>query len=136
MKTFTKTLSMLGCLVILSAGAFSQDLPEAPKPQTPKAFWAITGAYTASIIADGETTLHQVSQGCVEVRSPMLYGARPTRARFYVASALVDGGTMFLSHRLVRSQSKFMRTVGWSLMSFGTEQHAHGAFANSQVSCR
>ena len=63
---------MLGCLVILSAGAFSQDLPEAPQPQTPKAFWAMTGAYTAGIIADGETTLHQVSQGCVEVRSPML----------------------------------------------------------------
>lgn len=96
----------------------------------------MTGAYTASIIADGETTVHQVSQGCVEVRSPMLYGARPTRARFYVASALVDGGTMFLSRKLVRSQSKFMRTVGWGLMSFGTEQHAHGAIANSQVSCR
>jgi hypothetical protein len=136
MTNFKKILSLLGCLAIISVAACAQDLPEAPAPQTPKTFWMMTGVYTASLIADGETTVHQVSQGCVEVRSPMLYGARPTRARFYAASALVDGGTLFLSHRLVRSQSKFMRTVGWSLMSFGAEQHAYGAIANSQASCR
>lgn len=136
MTTFNKIASLLLCLAILSVAACAQDLPEAPAPQTPKTFWVITGVYTASLIADGETTVHQVSQGCVEVRSPMLYGTRPDRARFYVASALVDGGTMFLSRKLVRSQSKIMRTMGWSLMSFGAEQHAYGAIANSQASCR
>ena len=136
MKTFYKILSMFGCLAVLSVAGYPQELPEAPAPQTPKSFWMMTGVYTASIIADGETTVHQVSQGCVEVRSPMLYGTRPTRARFYLGSALVDGGAMFMSHRLVRSQSKFMRTIGWSLMSFRAEQHAYGAIANSQASCR
>jgi hypothetical protein len=136
MTTFRKTLMLFVCLATLSVAGYSQDLPEAPAPQTPKTFWVATGVYTASIIADGETTVRQVSQGCVEVRSPMLYGETPTRARFYLASALVDGGTMFLSRRLVRSQSKFVRTVGWSLMSFGAEQHAHGAISNSQISCQ
>jgi hypothetical protein len=136
MTTFKKIFALLGCLAFFSAAAFPQDLPEAPTPQTPKSFWMMTGVYAASIVADGETTVHQVSQGCVEVRSPMLYGTRPTRTRFYAASALVDGGTIFLSRKLVRSQSKFMRTVGWGLMSFGAEQHAYGAIANSQASCR
>jgi hypothetical protein len=136
MKTLHKIFSMLGCIAILSVAGFAQEFPEAPAPQTPKTFWMMTGVYTASIIADGETTVHQVSQGCVEVRSPMLYGSQPNRARFYLGSALIDGGAMLVSHRLVRSQSKFMRTVGWSLMSFGAEQHAYGAIANSQVSCR
>ncbi|HEY1464243.1 MAG TPA: hypothetical protein VGF44_12585 [Terriglobales bacterium] len=136
MKTFHKILSMLGCIAILSVAGYAQDFPEAPAQQTPKTFWMMTGVYTASIIADGETTVHQVSQGCVEVRSPMLYGSQPTRARFYLGSALVDGGAILVSRRLVRSQSKFMRTMGWSLMSFGAEQHAYGAIANSQASCR
>src|SRR5438034_3080508 len=69
-------------LVLLSSLAAAQELPEAPSQRaTPKSFWVAAGAYTASIIYDGETTVRGVESGCVENWNPTLYGERPGRAR-------------------------------------------------------
>ena len=131
-----KKLAILATFVVLvSAISPAQEFPDAPQRQTPKMFWTMTGTYAASIIADGETTVAKTHQGCVEVWSPMLYGRQPNRARFYVASALVDGGTIYLSRKLVRSNRPMMRRIGWGLMSFGTEEHFRGAISNMRVNC-
>ncbi|PYV99814.1 MAG: hypothetical protein DMG89_06335 [Acidobacteria bacterium] len=123
-------------LVLLSSLAAAQELPEAPSQRaTPKSFWVAAGAYTASIIYDGETTVRGVESGCVENWNPTLYGERPGRARFYLVSAGLDGATMFASRRLVRSNNRFLRYTGWGLMSWGTEQHLHGAIHNTGFSC-
>lgn len=137
-------LALFACtLSVFAQGAFGQTafvqsavLPNAPSVQTsktPKAFWALTGAYTASVIADGITTHNNISNGCVENWSSALYGSRPSNARFYITSFAIEAGAVFTGHHLMRSHSRLLRAVAYGMLSTDTEEHFRGAIHNLSV---
>ena len=132
-----KTLLYLA-LFACSLSAFGQSelLPNAPSAEpsaTPKTFWALTGAYTASIIADGITTHNNISHYCVERWSSSLYGSRPSNARFYLTSFAIEAGAVFTAHHMVRSHSRLLRAVAYGLLSTDTEEHFRGALHNANI---
>jgi len=131
-------LALLACILGgfgQSAFAQSEILPNAPSVQTstPKAFWALTGAYTASVIADGITTHNNIANGCVENWSSSLYGSRPSNARFYITSFAIEAGAVFAGRQLMHSRSRFLRAVAYGMLSTDTEEHFRGAIHNLSV---
>lgn len=139
-----KKLLLLALVFTASMSMASEPiaLPNAPEQQihesTPKAFWAMTGMYTASIIADGITTHNNISNGCVEVWSAGLYGQRPSNARFYATAFGIEAGAVVAGRYLVRSHNRALRMLGWGLVSTDTEEHFRGAFHNMSMAsqCR
>lgn len=137
-------LALFACILCGSGqSAFAQTafvqsavLPNAPSVQTsktPKAFWALTGAYTASVIADGITTHNNIANGCVENWSSSLYGSRPSNARFYITSFAIEAGAVFAGRQLMHSRSRFLRAVAYGMLSTDTEEHFRGAIHNLSV---
>jgi hypothetical protein len=130
-----KIALFISLLFVSSVSALGQSsiLPEAPETHagTPKAFWALTGAYTASIIADGITTQHNLANGCVETWSAPLYGRRPSNLRFYTTSFAIEAGAVLTGRRLLHSHSRLLRSVAWAMLSTDTEEHLRGAIHNA-----
>ncbi len=126
---FTASISMASEPIALP------NAPEQPIHQpTPKAFWALTGLYTASVIADGITTHNNISKGCVEVWSAGLYGQRPSNLRFYATSFGIEAGAVIAGKYLVRSHNRALRMIGWGIASTDTEEHFRGAIHNMSMS--
>jgi hypothetical protein len=125
-------------LLILAGVCQAQALPDAPSAsrRTPKAFWVLTAAYGASVVADAETTAAFVQVQCVEGWNPWLYGKRPSRARFYAAAGAMAVSTVFASRKMVRSRKKLVRAAGWTLLAGMAQGHARGAIHNIGADCR
>jgi hypothetical protein len=119
--------------------------PDAPVPSsqvTPqqkpvvfhtKVFWPMVGVCAGSIIADVQTSYN------VEQRSPKgselnswLFGRRPSRARYYVTNAAIDGTEAFISYKLLHSRRKFFRVAGWTLLAGQIAGHVSGAIYNAR----
>lgn len=133
-----KRLVETSVIFLLSGLAFGQNiLPDAPSTTTPKIFWVATGIYAASVIADGETTVHNINQGCIEVGTPWLYGRRPDRARFYAINAGIGAAMVLGTRKLGRSSNPFIRKLAWgtgiALMSYHTQEHFRGAAHNLRL---
>ena len=108
--------------------------------KTPKMFWVASGVLAGSMVFDAETTTANMRAGAHEVWSPLLYGRRPDRPRFYGASIALDGALAFASYRLVRmDHSKWgilknvWKVAGWGLMAYQTQDHLRGGIHNISV---
>lgn len=124
----------------------SQSLPDSPShaqrhsAKTPKMFWVMSGALTASMVFDAETTTANMRAGAHEIWSPVLYGRQPGRARFYSVSFALDGAVSFASFQMVRMDHNKWRVpknvwkvAGWGLMVYQTQDHLRGGVHNIQV---
>lgn len=135
-----KSLCLAVLLLTASMSMASEPIaiPNAPEQQThestPKAFWALTGLYTASVIADGITTHNNISRGCVEVWSAGLYGQRPSNVRFYATAFGIEAGAVVAGRYLSRSHNRALRMLGWGMLSTDTEEHFRGAIHNMGIS--
>jgi hypothetical protein len=135
-----KNVCLIALLLTASLSMASEPiaLPNAPEqqthPATPKSFWALTGLYTASVLADGITTHNNISKGCVEVWSAGLYGQRPTNARFYATAFGIEAGAVTAGRYFVRSHNRVLKMLGWGMLSTDTEEHFRGAIHNMSMS--
>lgn len=100
---------------------------------TPRQFWAATGAYTGVIIADDLTTQRFEHMGCMEVWNPTLYGRRPGNARFLVVSFGLEAAYVIPARIMVRSRSRFWRTLGYGLVGWQAEGRASAVVHNLRL---
>jgi hypothetical protein len=97
-------------------------------------FWAEVGAYSAANLADGITTVRNSHDHFIEQPFPRgsqeLLGRYPTTLRYTVVMGAMEMGSVLLAHRLERSDSRFLRILGHSLILTATVAHADGAIHN------
>lgn len=117
----------------LTAAVWGQEQP------TPKAFWAAAGVSVTVVALDAYTTHRAVGYGCIEGVSPILYGQRPTLARFSLLAGTVELGELLAARRMVRSRRAFWRTAGYTLVVGETVNRARyvaGNFKLNRKVCR
>jgi hypothetical protein len=155
MRTAVRMLlaSALLCLCA-RGGVYAQQsqsqLPDAPAPAvqpvaTPgrqqsvvvfhkKVFWTLVAVDAGSAIADAQTSWHneQTYPNGSEQHS-WLYGRKPTLERYYATFAVMDGGAVFLSYKLLRSRHKFLRLAGWAPLAGVLAAHTDGWVYNLSV---
>jgi hypothetical protein len=135
------------CLSLLAAGsvcaqeAGPRQLPDAPgvssQPSPPtarhdavvfhkKVFWTLVGVDAASAVADAQTSSSNLQNypNTTETNS-WLYGRRPSLGRYYATFAVMDGGSAFLSYKLLHSRRKNFRRAGWGLLAFAAGEHLY-----------
>jgi hypothetical protein len=137
-----------------AGGAYGQQsearLPEAPSVTaqpvaTPtrqkgevvfhrKVFWSLVAIDAGSAIADVQTswTNEETYPGGSEQNS-WLYGRKPGLGRYYVTAALMDGGAVFLSYKLLHSRHRLLRLAGWSPLAGVLAAHTDGWIYNLSV---
>ena len=137
------------CLSLLAAGrvcaqeAEPKQLPDAPgvssQPSPPtarqdavvfhkKVFWSLVAVDAASAVADAQLSragLRMFPTG--HEQNSWLYGRRPSLGRYYATDVVTDGGSAFLSYKLLHSRRRAFRIVGWGLPVAATGGHADGA---------
>ena len=127
--------SLLFCIVCWTCLlAHCQELPNAPS-STPHSYWIVVGAYTGSILADDITTQHGKMRGCVETNNPLLYGRYPNQARFLAISFGFEALEVLATRRMVRSKSRFWRSIGYSELLSETGLRGSSAFGNTRSNC-
>jgi hypothetical protein len=143
------------CLSLLTTGgvcaqeAEPGQLPDAPSvssqssPPTAhqdavvfhkKVFWSLVAVDAASAVADAQTSWHneQTYPNGRELNS-WLYGRKPSLGRYYGTFAVMDGGGLFLSYKLLHSRRKLLRTPGWALLAGLIGQHTDSWIYNVSV---
>jgi hypothetical protein len=134
-----KTTSSIAAVLLLCSFASAQNaLQDAPTPQrsTPPAFWGVTGAYTAAILADNFTTQAGLKRGCHEAESPMLYGRHPSEPRFLAISFGIEAGEVFAARKMVRARSRRWKAIGYALIAGEAAGRAGAAAHNEEANCR
>jgi hypothetical protein len=138
-----KTTLSIAAVLLLCSFASAQTIQDAPTPQaapTPPAFWGVTGAYTAAILADNFTTQAGLKRGCHEAESPMLYGRHPSEPRFLAISFGIEAGEVFAARKMVRAHSgKWSRrwnAIGYALIAGEAAGRAGAAAHNEEANCR
>ena len=123
-------------LFILLTSAHAQHPPQleghlGKQHYSRRAFWTEVGAYSAANLVDGITTVRNSHDHFVERPFPRgsqeLLGRYPTPLRYTAVMGGIELGSAFLSRRLERSDSGFLRILGHTLMLTGTVAHAEGA---------
>jgi len=99
-----------------------------------KVFWTLVGIDAASAIADVQTSWHveQTYPNSSEQNS-WLYGQKPSLARYYATIALVDGGAIFLSYRLLHSRRRSFHIAGWILPTAAIAGHTEASIHNVRL---
>jgi len=138
---------IVACLSLLAAGSVCAQvaepgqLPDAPgvSSQLPpptahqdvvvfhkKVFWSLVGVDAASAVADAQTSWHneQIYPNTTEMNS-WLYDRRPSLGRYYATFAVMDGGSAFLSYKLLHSRRNSFRMVGWGLLAAAAADHLY-----------
>lgn len=125
----------LFCILVWTVAlAHCEEFPNAPNA-TPHSYWAVVGAYTGSILADNYTTQHGKMRGCIEKDNPFLYGRYPNQGRFLAISFGFEAVEVLATRRMVRSNSKFWRAIGYSELLSETGLRGSAAFGNTRSNC-
>lgn len=99
-----------------------------------RVFWTEVGAYSAATLADGITTARNSHDHFIELPFPrgsqQLLGRYPTALRYAAVMGGIELGSALLAHPLERSNSRFLRILGHTMMLTGTLAHANGAIHN------
>jgi len=96
-----------------------------------KVFWTLVAVDAGSAVADAQTSDHirNLYPNSSE-QNAWLYGRRPGLPRFYATDAVIDGGFAFLSYKLLHSQRKYSRSLGWVLLAVVIGGHTDGWIHN------
>jgi len=98
-----------------------------------KVYWPLVAACGTAAIFDAQMSYsYEVSHPTSSDSGAWLVGKRPSLGRYYATFAVLDGGTVLISYKLLHSRRKAVRIIGWGLLGGVTAIHTNDVVMQTQ----